>query len=262
VILKVGVIGCGVVGSAVADCFGAHFGIIRYDKFKEVGTLAAVVAYADMVFVCVPTETVEGMQNLEPLQDVLTRLTALKFRGPVVVKCTVVPGTMDRMQAAFPDLILVHNPEFLTEANARKDFVNQNVVLISGEVHASDLVKVAYRKALPRATIQWYSDFKVTELGKYVHNCFLATKVAFMNEIYDYAKSIGAQYELVAAAACSQGVIGTSHMKVPGPDGKRGYGGMCFPKDTTALVNSVYGGKLSIIQAVIKSNDKIRNGVK
>jgi UDPglucose 6-dehydrogenase len=256
---KVGVIGCGVVGSAVAACFGKKFPIVQYDKFKNIGSMAEIIGYADMTFVCVPTPTTDDWkQNLEPLTDVLMRLQTLKFKGPVVVKCTVVPGTMDRMQKNFPDLRLVHNPEFLTEAKARTDFEKQTMVLLSGKAGDVQEVLDAYRRALNGTASAWFSDFKTTELAKYIHNCLLATKVAFLNEMYDYADAIGTKYDDAVKAAISQGVIGESHTRVPGPDGKRGFGGMCFPKDTKALWNSKGGSLLSILGAAIESNDVIR----
>lgn len=258
--MKIGVIGCGVVGGAVADCFEKKFPVVRYDKFKNIGAMADIVAYADMAFVCVPTPTGDdGKQDLLPLEDVLFRLCVLNYLNPVIVKCTIVPGTMDKMKKRFPTLDLVHNPEFLTESKAKTDFENQSQVLLSGPNAISlGTVMDAFRAALPKAEIRWFADWKVTELAKYVHNCFLATKVAFMNEIFDYAGAIGVNYGFAVEAAISQGVIGSSHTKVPGPDGKRGFGGMCFPKDTKALYNSEHGHLLSILGTAIESNFSVR----
>lgn len=257
----IGIIGCGVVGTAVASAFKrAHFLVTEYDKYKQIGTLPNVVALADMIFVCVPTPTDDhGTQDRSSLHEVLARLDELKYCGPVIVKCTVVPGTMDSLQETYTKLNLIHNPEFLTEKNAERDFLEQVCVLISGRGTARHMVVHAYIKCLPGASIHAHPDFKTTELAKYLHNCFLATKVAFMNEMYDYAKSIGADYGTSAMMASDQERIGKSHLQVPGPDGKRGFGGMCFPKDTQALLD-VSHGALTILQAAVNANKKVRGG--
>jgi UDPglucose 6-dehydrogenase len=117
-----------------------------------------------------------------------------------------------------------------------------------------------YNELLPKAgVVAHYSDYKVTELAKYLHNCFLATKVAFMNEFYDVCQKLGADYDAVSGAAKSQGMIGLSHLMVPGPDGLRGFGGSCFPKDTSALAGSLPPEYMSILRAAMESNRKVRN---
>jgi UDPglucose 6-dehydrogenase len=258
----IGVIGLGVVGGAVAECFKtAGFPVIGFDKFKNIGSLGEIVAHSDVCFIAVPTATDEstGIQDLSPLIDVLGRLDRFNYNGPVVIKCTVLPGTIGQLKKRFPFLTLLHNPEFLTEANAKEDFKNQPCILLSGpNAGAAEIVKRLFRDAFPKAEFLWFSDYKTTELAKYIHNCFLAVKVAFMNEMYDYAKSIDANYNDAVQAAVTQGRIGSSHLMVPGPDGKRGFGGMCFPKDTLALASSQGGSFLSILSRAILSNKSIR----
>lgn len=266
---QIGIIGCGVVGGAVERAFKqSQFPVIVYDKFKGLGTLAGVRAYADIIFVCVPTPTEKieqpmcapvYKQNLSAVHDVLSQLHAMKYEGPVIVKSTVVPGTMDEFAKKYPYLHLMHNPEFLTERNAERDFFAQPAVLLSGknEGRLADVVRV-FEQALPSATVVTYTDFKVTELAKYIHNCFLATKVAFMNQMFDYAEMIGTNYSDAVAAAASQDRIGKSHLAVPGPDGSRGFGGMCFPKDTQALLD-VANGRCSILEAAVRYNKELRS---
>jgi nucleotide sugar dehydrogenase len=252
--MKVGIIGLGFVGSAVKHAFEKAHVIVGYDKFKNIGQLEDM-EICDLVFVCVPTPTEEGIQDLRPTHDVLSSLTALNFKGPVVIKSTVLPGTCDRLQEIYSTLTLVHNPEFLTEAKALADFENQLVVLLSSpSKSALILTRKAYREALPDALCETADNFKATEIAKYIHNCFLATKVAFMNEVYNYCQDVGACYEEAVAMAQSQGRIGASHLNVPGPDGKFGFGGSCFPKDTEALLSSKSADRLKILKAAVQSN--------
>lgn len=256
---KIGVIGCGVVGTAVGDCFrNKGFSVYRYDKFKHVGKFAEVASNADVIFVCVPTPTIGFSQDLEPIHDVCSRLQEWGFKGAVVIKSTVVPGTMDKLQSIYIGLDLIHNPEFLTEANAATDFVKQTEVLLSGpDADKLGMVIDVYRSCLIGTPVRWFSDFKATELAKYIHNTFLATKVAFMNQMHDYAKAIGASYEHAISGAIGQGVIGASHTKIA-MDGKKGFGGMCFIKDTEALIESDNGELLTILASACIYNERIR----
>lgn len=257
---NVGVIGYGVVGSATGDVFlDAGNKLFVYDKFKKIGSMATVASNSDIVFVCVPTPTVDGMQDLSPLMSALGSLAQEGCRVPVVIKCTVLPGTCDRLQTLFPELKLVHNPEFLTEKNAKADFINQKAIVLSGEFHTTQLVADVFRLAFRDTPVHIYADFKTTELGKYIHNCFLATKVAFMNEVFNFAEELGTPYDAALSVAKLQGVIGDSHTKVPGPDGHFGFGGMCFPKDTEALLSMPRAPAiLEILAAAVRSNNKQR----
>lgn len=258
--VTIGVIGVGVVGGALVKCFEkAKFPIVKYDTGKDIGSLADIVGFADIVFVSVPTPTrPDGLQDRTAIMSTLHRLAQLKYKGIVVIKSTIVPGTMDTYAAQFPELILCHNPEFLTEANADKDFMEQEAILLSGpDGWVTQKVIDAYSDALPDAFIACYDDYKVTESAKYLHNCFLATKVSFMNQFFDYCNMKGVNYADVVTAASSQAKLGSSHLMVPGPDGKRGFGGMCFPKDTSALLKD--GPALSILREAIQYNRSVRN---
>ena len=262
--MNIGVIGCGVVGSAVEKKFReSGMSTYVYDKYKKIGTLDEVVKKSELIFVCVPTPTVDLMQDVSALKEVLFNLYALECSIPIVIKCTVLPGTCRRMSELYPGLRLVHNPEFLTERNAARDFENQKVAILgSTDVEDARFVAVYFRAAMPNVKTQVYDKFETTELGKYIHNCFLATKVAFMNEMYNYAELVGADYAQAADVAVSQGVIGASHMNVPGPDGQFGFGGMCFPKDTEALIHQApesIGEILSVLNAAVTSNKKQRS---
>lgn len=260
--MKIGVIGWGVVGQATGRAFQGPAHLNVYDKFKKIGTLGQVAHNSDLIFVCVPTPTEDGLQDLRPLSDTLAGLAIEGCKVPIVVKCTVVPGTMDRFQNTYPELRLVHNPEFLTEKNAATDFLNQKCVVLSARNAGTlQLTADVFRLAFRQTPILTYPDFKTTELGKYIHNCFLATKVAFMNEMHNYAEKIGASYDSALQVAKSQQVIGDSHTQVPGPDGQFGFGGMCFPKDTQALLSSIPEGPaiLTILQAAVRSNNLQRD---
>ncbi len=54
--------------------------------------------------------------------------------------------------------------------------------------------------------------------------------------------------------------IGSSHMKVPGHDGQRGFSGSCFPKDTNALVHfaAKQGTPFDLLAKVLEVNERLR----
>jgi UDPglucose 6-dehydrogenase len=107
-----------------------------------------------------------------------------------------------------------------------------------------------------------YLNTTITEASmvKYTTNCFLSIKVAFFNQLYDMCQANGADYDTVRQVLSFDNRIGHSHMQVPGPDGSRGFGGACFPKDTNAFVH--YSDRLtknvSILESAIKYNKKVR----
>lgn len=257
--MKIGIIGVGMVGGAikqVAEATG-KLEVRAYDKYKKIGKLDDMLG-TDLVFVSVPTPTDDGLQDLSALRDVLTNLNVIAYPGVVVVKCTVLPGTMDHLSTQYEHLQLAHNPEFLTERNAAADFAKQPAILVSCHFDSRKIIEDVYQLMLD-APFYCFGDYRITETAKYMHNCFLATKVSFMNEFYDFCENKGITYESVARAAISQGVIGASHMKVPGPDGQRGFGGACFPKDTEALING-FPFDFSILKAAVKYNKQVKSG--
>ena len=105
-----------------------------------------------------------------------------------------------------------------------------------------------------------YATVEELIFTKYLRNSFLATKVAFFNEVFDLCNTAGIDYNQVKALVGLDDRITHSHMHVPGPDGDRGFGGACFPKDTEALIYSanVLGATLPILTTAVKSNMNTR----
>lgn len=253
----IAVIGCGVVGSAVAEFYRdrGHAVIEQDPRFAE-DRYHDIGASAELAFVCVPTPTAGKSQDLTAVYDVMASLKAVSFDGVVVLKSTVLPGTCDLITAAYPEIRLVHNPEFLTAAKPLEDLIDQPAALLSGE-HAVEAADIAY---IPHQIPCYVShDYRVTELAKYLHNTFLATKVAFMNQFHDVCGSLGVPYDRVIEFAVSQERIGENHTRVPGPDGSKGFGGACFIKDTEALLLR-FRELMPLLDAATKYNREVRPG--
>ena len=177
----------------------------------------------------------------------------------VVIKSTVPPGTTENLNNKYEKMNAVFNPEFLTEANYIDDFKNQNRIIIGGDLPHTTRIKNLYEKVFNNVPIIKTSS-TVAEMVKYTANCFLATKVSFANEIKQVCEGIDVDYDKVIEYATYDGRLGVSHWKVPGPDGKHGFGGSCFPKDVNALI---YFAKnldinLGVLEAAWKTNLKVR----
>ena len=99
---------------------------------------------------------------------------------------------------------------------------------------------------------------------KYMNNCFFATKVSFMNEMYQIAEKIDADWDAAVSGFVADGRIGHTHLNVPGHDGKFGFGGPCLPKDCRALFtySKDINKPMTLLKQVIEINNSIRDGYK
>ena len=231
---SIGIVGNGFVGSAVAGGFVLHANVMIYDKdpLRCTNTLQEVLDQCEYIFVGVPTpmHSVEnGEIDLTILDNVMREINDLNTSSNniIIIKSTVIPGTTETYVKRFPNLNIVFNPEFLTERTARLDFINTARIVIGGE-HL-------YRDRFI-ATPIIKTDAESAEFIKYMCNCFFATKVAFMNEMYQMAQQHTLDWNTVMAGFLSDGRIGNSHTDVPGHDGDLGFGGKCFPKDINAFI--------------------------
>lgn len=235
--MKVGIIGCGVIGGALLRaCIAKGIEVFPYDPNKPGMTDKDVVLGTDLVFLCLPTPTVKGRQLRVALDSTLKWLDESKYSGPVVLRSTLLPGTTSSLQDENPHLKLVHCPEFLTAASPLEDLIKQPVVLIGASDKVAMQTVLAFWRCFDKKTpCETFYSTTETEVAKYMHNCFLATKVSFFNDMYDLCKSLTCSYDDALRGALAVGQIGKGHTAVPGPDGEQGYGGMCFPKDMNAI---------------------------
>jgi UDPglucose 6-dehydrogenase len=259
---KIGIIGLGYVGGAIRESLDWPEIFMVLDPAKGYNTTYQELAdQTEGVFICVPSPMSEdGSCDTSILENVLANLKAVNYQGVIISKCTAPPDVYQQLNEAFPNL--VHVPEFLTAANAIRDYVNGKFCIIGGKVGA-------YRREaerLIRMTQQHLGEnvrhcsIGEAALAKYTINSFLATKVTFMNELWGIAVAAGLDYDTIASMISMDERIGKSHMKVPGPDGSFGFGGACFPKDTSALLK--YAETLSqtpmVLDAAVRKNTMLR----
>ena len=136
------------------------------------------------------------------------------------------------------------NPEFLTERSAKYDFINQSRFILGGDKLNTEKVALLFKWRFGDSIPVIETNFETAELIKYMNNCFFATKVSFLNEMKIISDKVGADWKTSIEGFVRDGRIGHSHLSVPGPDGKFGFGGSCFPKDMQALID--FAQKLDI----------------
>ena len=269
--MNIGIIGQGFVGSAIRAGLNSYYNMLTYDidtTKSNCENLEYVVANCDIIFQCLPTPMKKSGEcdisivesSLNKINDLCTEPDKNSIQKKIIViKSTVPPGTTKRLGSKFSNIDICFSPEFLTEANSFDDFKNQNRIIIGGPRPATSIVKQMFRKAFPTIPIvKTGSD--TAEMVKYFINCFLATKVTFANEMYDICQSVEIDMDKVTEYALYDARIGKSHLTVPGPDGDRGFGGHCFPKDLSAMnyFGKNFGVETDLLDAVKLKNDKVR----
>lgn len=231
---KVGVIGNGFVGESQAFAFTPTTDLRIYDidPLKATHTKEELDE-CDFIFVCVPTPMKkDGSQDISFIDKVFKEAV----QGPIyIIKSTILPGTTKKLMEMYPDLEIVFCPEFLTERTAKLDMLTQARIVLGGEKRDTKKVKELFeQRFMNRHIIE--TDPTTAELIKYMNNTFFATKVSIINEFKLLADKLEVNWEDALYGFASDGRIGDSHLHVPGPDGRLGYGGTCFPKDVNALI--------------------------
>ena len=255
---NVGIIGNGFVGEAQAFAFAPVSNVLIYDidPLKANATLDQVHK-CDIIFVCVPTPmNANGSQDLTYINKVFDNAK----EDPIyVIKSTVLPGTTNSIQYNYPNIKVVFSPEFLSERTAKLDMLTQARIILGGKKELTNVVKELYNiRFMNRNIIE--TDSVTAELVKYMNNTFFATKVSILNEFKLISDKVGANWVDALNGFVSDSRVGDSHVHVPGPDGKLGYGGTCFPKDVNAFIifAKENGINLNTIEGGWKTNLDVR----
>lgn len=258
--MTIGVVGYGFVGKAVVAGFqNDKNNVVIADPILGTTTQDVLAANPDVVFVCVPTPMgADGIADTSIVESVFAELK--EYQGIIALKSTVVPNVIEKLEAKHPRF--VYNPEFLTEANAVNDFLNPFMHVFGGKKEDTDvLAKIYVDNSNCAETVHHYVKPKEAAMIKYGINSFLASKVLFMNQWYDMCQALGIDYEAVANGMGTDPRITKSHMKVPGPDGRRYFASACFSKDLPAIIREslLTGTELSMLRNVWNLNCDGRN---
>jgi len=263
---NIGIVGQGYVGTAVKSVFEKHYKVNTFDLNGNCSckTLHELVNNSDVIFVCVPTPMKKDgscdtsiVENV--VKDINETVNCNQDGKIVAIKSTIPPGTTNRLNKKYEHISVIFNPEFLTEANFIDDFKNQNRIIIGGERPSTTKLRQVYSLAFPNVKIV-KTGSKTAEMVKYMTNTFLATKVSFANEMKQICDELNIDYDKVVEYSTYDERLGKSHWAVPGPDGKLGFGGSCFPKDINALVKlcEEYDFTPSVLIGAIETNLDVR----
>ena len=244
--MKIGIIGNGYVGGATALLKNRNVDVFIYDidneKCRPRGIVFNDLLSCAFIFVCLPTPMdKEGRCSTHLVSAAVEKLTEAKYDPErIIVKSTVPVGTCRKLNVMFM-------PEFLTEHNWQHDFLSQKNWILGTNTRNDKIRDELYSifdsawhdGVLVNRPHMTFSTTEEAELTKYVRNTFLATKVAFFNEIEEFCRVNNVSYRKVRELTLYDERVGDSHTSVPGPDGKRGFGGTCFPKDVDSLLHQV-----------------------
>ncbi|MCF7815959.1 MAG: hypothetical protein K9M10_00905 [Candidatus Pacebacteria bacterium] len=232
--MKIGFIGQGWIGKNYADDFESRgYDVVRYALEEPYCKNINLISECDIVFIAVPTPTTENGFDDSIVEEALKLVAPSKI---AVIKSTITPGTTEKLQQKFPDIFVLHSPEFLVEVTAAYDAAhpNRNIVGVPTDNsvfrrHAETVLSV-----LPKAEYESIMRARDAEFVKYAGNCFLFTKVMYMNMLYDLVTAMKGDWSQIKDALVHDPRVGESHME-PVHKGGRGAGGHCFIKDFEAF---------------------------
>lgn len=254
--MRVAIVGHGFVGKAVDQGLtGCHKMIIDPNYNNSVKDLFEYSP--SIVFICVPTPmNNDGSIDSTIVEDVVASLAfSSAIRPIIVIKSTCTPYVLDKLAMLCP---FVYNPEFLTERNAYQDFINPSAIILGSsgdneeDLHVLEDFYRNYTKCNQYAPIVKTTAHTAAFI-KYTTNTFLANKVIFFNQLKELYDTAGEEeWDTLIRALSYDKRMGGSHMQVPGPDGRLGFGGACFPKDVAAFLK--YGESLGKDLTVLRES--------
>jgi UDPglucose 6-dehydrogenase len=260
--MRVGIIGYGYVGSAVAASYPDDKILINDPRYRlKSKSIKKLKEKCQAIFVCVPTpQSDTGECDTSILEGVMAKLEG--YEGIVIAKSTASPQVYADLEQNY-DLKLAHVPEFLTQARAKFDYVNPHKIVVGcREEIRQQVADVIMTSAVnfERVNIE-YCTIQEASFFKYLANTQLAIKVVVNNEYSQLAEHLGVNWDSVVNIARTDYRLGATHWAVPGPDGQRGFGGACFPKDTAALsyIAEQHDVVVDILDTAIAKNKTYRD---
>jgi nucleotide sugar dehydrogenase len=249
--MKIGIVGYGILGFAINEALKGTYETVLIDPPKA---LYGSIEGCDNYILCLPTpENEDGSCDISIVKEYLHNLK--KYN--ILLKSTIDPGQLEELSKEYN---FVYSPEFLKESSSVDDFKNQTLAIFAGNEPKSVWWWSIFDPCVKMHNVSFTSIQKAARI-KYAINTFLATKVIFFNELREIYDDFDQEdWEEFTSLVSLDPRIGNSHLQVPGPDGKKGFGGMCFPKDTKAFVKYAEkkGTKAKLLERVIEINEEIR----
>jgi len=227
---SIGFIGQGWIGKNYADDFeNRGFSVVRYGLEPKFAANKDKIKDCDIVFIAVPTPTTPtGFDD-----SIVRQVVGLVGAGKIaVIKSTVKPGTTESIQADYPNVLVLHSPEFLVESSAAINAANpfSNIIGLPKQTKEYQVAAEAVLKVLPQAPFVQVCSAQEAELFKYLHNVHGFVEVILMNLCYDLAEKLGARWEVLKDAMLADPMF-SNYYREPIHKSGRGAGGHCFIKD-------------------------------
>lgn len=260
--MRISIIGYGFVGKALGSALTKHVELQKIDPKLNTSTKDIQRFKPEIIFICVPTPMdKDGGQDISILKQIISEIKSFNINTLVVVKSTILPIYVAEIENDLPSF--VYNPEFLREKHANEDFINSKMIIFGGKKESCLRLSEFYKNFLKcKSNEHTFTDPISASFIKYIVNSFLATKVIFFNEFYKLFESSDAKEDWTSfiKILTKDDRLGSSHMDVPGHDGRLGFGGACLPKDSNAILKYAksLNTELSVLSAAIKTNNKIR----
>ncbi len=261
--MRISIIGYGFVGKALGSALTKHVELQKIDPKLNTSTKDIQRFQPEIIFICVPTPMdQDGGQDISILKQIISEIKSFNINTLVVVKSTILPIYVAEIENELPSF--VYNPEFLREKHANEDFINSKMIIFGGKKESCLRLSEFYINFLKcKSNEHTFTDPISASFIKYIINCFLATKVIFFNEFHKLFESSDAKEDWTSfiKILTKDDRLGSSHMDVPGHDGRLGFGGACLPKDSNAIVKYAksLNTELSVLSAAIKTNNKLRS---
>ena len=239
---RVGFIGQGYIGKNYADDFERRgYATVRYALEEPYRDNKEKIQECDIVFIAVPTPTTPTGFDDSIVRNAISLVGEGKI---VVVKSTIVPGTMKSLHEHYPDRILFYSPEFLSEVTAAHDAAHpfSNILGMARDDDAHQTAAIQVQAILPSAPFSLTCDSTEAEIIKYAHNGSGYVEIIFFNLMYELAQKSGVNWAPIEKAMQADPFIAHRYAKPVHKTG-RGAGGNCFIKDFAAL-RSVYEHKV------------------
>ena len=258
--MRIGIVGLGVVGSANRSGFEQLGHDISVHDIKLDTTIQSV-ADTECVFVCVPTPSKPtGECNTDIVESVIHELDQIDYTGVIAIRSSTVPGFTQTMIDKYTRRQICFVPEFVRERCAEHDFINEHEMLAVGtkDNYVYELIVRAHGH-YPRNTVQLSPS--EAEILKYYLNLYAATRVTFANVFYEIAQQLDCDYKRIKDAYILTGRAGDMYLDVSNE--LRGYGGMCLPKDTRAIIRLIeqMGLDLDFFKTIDSDNSKFKTTV-
>jgi UDPglucose 6-dehydrogenase len=243
--MRIGVIGLGVVGSAIKTGFEELGHDVLCHDIRLDTTLKSVLK-TDICYICVPTPPKEdGSCNIDIVESVVEDLSNISYKGLLIIKSTVEPGTTEKLSDKFPNLRLGFVPEFI---------VNHDVCIV-GVYKKKDFKLVKKSHGYYPKKFVMISPTEA-EVCKYFSNIYNATLITFANSFFEVCSKLDVSYDNVKNAIKKRNYINGIYLDCN--KNFRGFGGVCLPKDTKAMDTfcKTNGIDVEFFENILKENQK------